>query len=90
MIFCPQQYTAFDQLKQRLLKGKMSKKTGTKSSPEALSAFSAFMLGAVSKCVATCLTYPAIRWMVNLNYFPLEFFTCITGAMEYDAKREKS
>jgi len=62
-LFPSQQYTAFDQLKQRLLKGKTSKKIGTKSSPEALSAFSAFMLGAVSKCVATCLTYPAIRWI---------------------------
>ncbi|XP_028773940.1 peroxisomal adenine nucleotide carrier 1 isoform X1 [Neltuma alba] len=61
------QYTAYDQLKQRLLKGKMSKKIGAKSSPEALSAFSAFMLGAVSKCVATCLTYPAIRCKVMIQ-----------------------
>ncbi|KAL1296221.1 hypothetical protein HN51_056952 [Arachis hypogaea] len=62
------QYTAFDQLKQRILKGKMSKKTGTtKSSPEALSAFSAFVLGAVSKCAATCLTYPAIRCKVMIQ-----------------------
>ncbi|KAK7280174.1 hypothetical protein RJT34_25236 [Clitoria ternatea] len=58
------QYTAYDQLKQRLLKGK---KTGTKSSSEALSAFSAFMLGAVSKCAATCLTYPAIRCKVMIQ-----------------------
>ncbi|WJX21042.1 NAD(+) salvage pathway protein [Trifolium repens] len=61
------QYTAFDQLKHRLLKGKMSKKTDTKSSPESLSAFSAFMLGAVSKCAATCLTYPAIRCKVTIQ-----------------------
>ncbi|KAG7996323.1 hypothetical protein I3843_01G153700 [Carya illinoinensis] len=61
------QYTVFDQLKQRLLKGKLSQKTGTESSPEALSAFSAFMLGAVSKCVATCLTYPAIRCKVMIQ-----------------------
>ncbi|ESW15208.1 hypothetical protein PHAVU_007G053600 [Phaseolus vulgaris] len=61
------QYTAYDQLKQRILKGKISKKTGTKSSPEALSAFSAFMLGAVSKCAATCLTYPAIRCKVMIQ-----------------------
>ncbi|KAI9114901.1 hypothetical protein K1719_013914 [Acacia pycnantha] len=61
------QYTAFDQLKQRLLEGKMNKKIGTKSSPEALSAFSAFMLGAVSKCAATCLTYPAIRCKVMIQ-----------------------
>lgn len=58
------QYTAYDQLKQRILKGK---RTGTKSSPEALSAFSAFMLGAVSKCAATCLTYPAIRCKVMIQ-----------------------
>ncbi|KAK7357511.1 hypothetical protein VNO80_16799 [Phaseolus coccineus] len=61
------QYTAYDQLKQRILKGKISKITGTKSSPEALSAFSAFMLGAVSKCAATCLTYPAIRCKVMIQ-----------------------
>ncbi|KAL2324365.1 hypothetical protein Fmac_023423 [Flemingia macrophylla] len=58
------QYTAYDQLKQRKLKGK---RTGTESSPEALSAFSAFMLGAVSKCAATCLTYPAIRCKVMIQ-----------------------
>ncbi|KAJ7954924.1 peroxisomal adenine nucleotide carrier 1-like [Quillaja saponaria] len=61
------QYTVFDQLKQRLLKRKLSKKTGTESSREALSALSAFMLGAVSKCVATCLTYPAIRCKVKIQ-----------------------
>ncbi|KAF5465662.1 hypothetical protein F2P56_015645 [Juglans regia] len=61
------EYTVFDQLKQRLLKGKPSQKTGTESSPEALSAFSAFTLGAVSKCVATCLTYPAIRCKVMIQ-----------------------
>lgn len=61
------QYTAFDQLKHRLLKGKMSKRTDAKSSPESLSAFNAFMLGAVSKCAATCLTYPAIRCKVMIQ-----------------------
>ncbi|CAJ1977252.1 unnamed protein product [Sphenostylis stenocarpa] len=61
------QYTAYDQLKQRILKGKISNRTGTKSSPESLSAFSAFMLGAVSKCAATCLTYPAIRCKVMIQ-----------------------
>ncbi|KAI4345595.1 hypothetical protein L6164_012701 [Bauhinia variegata] len=61
------QYTAFDQLKQRILKGKMSKKTGIKSSPEVLSAFTALMLGALSKCAATCLTYPAIRCKVMIQ-----------------------
>lgn len=61
------QYTVFDQLKQRLLSGQLSKRTGTESSPEALSAFSAFVLGAVSKCIASCLTYPAIRCKVMIQ-----------------------
>ncbi|KAB2599573.1 peroxisomal adenine nucleotide carrier 1-like [Pyrus ussuriensis x Pyrus communis] len=61
------QYTVFDQLKQRLLRGQLSKRTGTKSSPEALSALSAFVLGAVSKCIASCLTYPAIRCKVMIQ-----------------------
>ncbi|GMY27481.1 peroxisomal adenine nucleotide carrier 1-like [Fagus crenata] len=61
------QYTVFDQLKLRLLKAKLSKQAATESSPEALSAFSAFVLGAVSKCVASCLTYPAIRCKVMIQ-----------------------
>ncbi|KAL8486346.1 hypothetical protein ACS0TY_023150 [Phlomoides rotata] len=61
------QYTAFDQLKQRLLKDKLKKGGGDVTSPEALSAFSAFMLGAVSKCIATCITYPAIRCKVMIQ-----------------------
>ncbi|XP_050218348.1 peroxisomal adenine nucleotide carrier 2-like [Mercurialis annua] len=61
------QYTAFDQLKQRLLQKKLSIKSVTDSSPESLSAFSAFVLGAVSKCFATCITYPAIRCKVMLQ-----------------------
>lgn len=61
------QYTVFDQLKQRLLKQQLSKRSITDSSPEALSALSAFVLGAVSKCVATCITYPAIRCKVMLQ-----------------------
>uniref|UniRef100_A0A5B7BUL2 Putative peroxisomal adenine nucleotide carrier 1 n=1 Tax=Davidia involucrata TaxID=16924 RepID=A0A5B7BUL2_DAVIN len=59
------QYTVFDQLKLRLLKGKGNKTE--KGSPEALSAFSAFMLGAVSKSIATFLTYPAIRCKVMIQ-----------------------
>ncbi|OVA05495.1 Mitochondrial carrier protein [Macleaya cordata] len=61
------QYTVFDQLKRRLLKGQRSQKIATESSPEALSAFSAFVLGAVSKSIATCLTYPAIRCKVMIQ-----------------------
>ncbi|KAI3459364.1 hypothetical protein Pfo_016027 [Paulownia fortunei] len=61
------QYTAFDQLKQRLLKQQMRKKRGDVTSAEALSAFSAFLLGAVSKCIATCVTYPAIRCKVMIQ-----------------------
>ncbi|KAL6132688.1 hypothetical protein ACLB2K_064927 [Fragaria x ananassa] len=60
------QYTVFDQLKQRVLKRKQDKPTKG-SSPEALSAFSAFVLGAVSKTVATVLTYPAIRCKVMIQ-----------------------
>ncbi|KAK2972485.1 hypothetical protein RJ640_017657, partial [Escallonia rubra] len=59
-------YTVFDQLKQRLLKRKQNK-AEKGSSPEALSAFSAFVLGAVSKSIATVLTYPAIRCKVMIQ-----------------------
>lgn len=56
----------------------MSNKNGTESSPEALSALSAFVLGALSKCIATCLTYPAVRYFyINLYSamtFPLHDF----------------
>ncbi|GMP56572.1 hypothetical protein CsSME_00021002 [Camellia sinensis var. sinensis] len=61
------QYTVFDQLKQRLQRGQLSKKLGTESSSDSLSAVSAFVLGAVSKCIATCLTYPAIRCKVMIQ-----------------------
>ncbi|KZV30588.1 peroxisomal adenine nucleotide carrier 1-like [Dorcoceras hygrometricum] len=61
------QYTVFDQLKQRLIKNKTSKARDDIPSPEALSAFSAFVLGAVSKCISTCLTYPAIRCKVMIQ-----------------------
>lgn len=60
------QYTVFEQLKYRLLKP-------TKGVPDAdaapilLSAFSAFVLGALSKTVATILTYPAIRSKVLIQ-----------------------
>ncbi|KAI7733182.1 hypothetical protein M8C21_005446, partial [Ambrosia artemisiifolia] len=60
------QYTVFDQLKQKLLDRKL-KKAGNGSSPESLSAFSAFLLGAVSKSIATVLTYPAIRCKVMIQ-----------------------
>ncbi|XP_073287140.1 peroxisomal adenine nucleotide carrier 1-like [Primulina huaijiensis] len=61
------QYTVFDQLKQRLLKNRMSEQRGGVSTPETLSAFSAFVVGAVSKCIATCITYPAIRCKVMIQ-----------------------
>lgn len=60
------QYTVFDQLKQRLLREKLDKRDNG-SSPEALSAFTAFVLGAVSKSIATFLTYPAIRCKVMIQ-----------------------
>ncbi|KAJ3676292.1 hypothetical protein LUZ60_003704 [Juncus effusus] len=59
------QYTVFDQLKQRHL-NRQSKLSG-EPSKLALSAFSAFLLGAVSKTVATVLTYPAIRCKVMIQ-----------------------
>ncbi|GAV63170.1 Mito_carr domain-containing protein [Cephalotus follicularis] len=60
------QYTVFDQLKQRIVK-RNQKKAAKGSSPEALSAFSAFVLGAISKSIATFLTYPAIRCKVVIQ-----------------------
>ncbi|XVF06109.1 hypothetical protein REPUB_Repub06bG0019600 [Reevesia pubescens] len=60
------QYTVFDQLKQRLLKQKL-KESDNGSSPVVLSAFTAFLLGAISKSIATVLTYPAIRCKVMIQ-----------------------
>ncbi|KAE8678959.1 Peroxisomal adenine nucleotide carrier 1 [Hibiscus syriacus] len=60
------QYTVFDQLKQRLLKQK-SNKADHASSPVVLSAFTAFLLGAISKSIATIITYPAIRCKVMIQ-----------------------
>ncbi|CAI0551446.1 unnamed protein product [Linum tenue] len=51
------QYTVFDQLKLKFLKGNQA----------SLSAFTAFLLGALSKSIATCLTYPAIRCKVMIQ-----------------------
>ncbi|CAN6469138.1 unnamed protein product [Victoria cruziana] len=64
------QYTVFDQLKQRLLKHQKSNRTDLTReapSPQALSAFSAFLLGALSKCIATFCTYPAIRCKATIQ-----------------------
>ncbi|PPR97349.1 hypothetical protein GOBAR_AA23322 [Gossypium barbadense] len=60
------QFTVFDQLKQRLLKQKL-KEADHDSSPVVLSAFAAFLVGAISKSVATILTYPAIRCKVMIQ-----------------------
>ncbi|KAJ7977982.1 peroxisomal adenine nucleotide carrier 1 [Quillaja saponaria] len=59
------QYTVFDQLKQKVLIGKQNRDRG--SSPEALSATTAFLLGAISKSIATILTYPAIRCKIMIQ-----------------------
>jgi hypothetical protein len=57
------QYTVFDQLKNRVLANNQTiAEKGV--SPASLSAFMAFLLGAVSKSIATCLTYPAIRYII--------------------------
>ncbi|CAN6337707.1 unnamed protein product [Urochloa humidicola] len=63
------QYTAFDQLKQRIIQRQRRKNGGSAedNSRVALSAFSAFLLGAVSKSIATVLTYPLIRCKVMIQ-----------------------
>ncbi|KAK1315670.1 Peroxisomal adenine nucleotide carrier 1 [Acorus calamus] len=64
------QYTAFDQLKQRAIRRQKLSNDGKvpiETSLQALSAFSAFLLGAVSKSIATVLTYPAIRCKVMIQ-----------------------
>ncbi|CAK7340725.1 unnamed protein product [Dovyalis caffra] len=58
------QYTVFDQLKQKLLK---TNKNNAEKTAVTLSAFSAFVLGALSKSIATFLTYPAIRCKVVIQ-----------------------
>ncbi|KAL3538083.1 hypothetical protein ACH5RR_001449 [Cinchona calisaya] len=60
------QYTVFDQLKQKLLTSKQGNNENG-SSPVVLSALSAFVLGALSKSIATVLTYPAIRCKVMIQ-----------------------
>lgn len=59
------QYTVYDQLKQRVLRRQTVHST-TKSEND-LSALSAFLLGAVSKSIATFVTYPAIRCKVMIQ-----------------------
>lgn len=61
------QYTVFDQLKQRLIQHKQRQTLASGSSPESLSAFSAFLVGAISKTVATIITYPLIRCKVMIQ-----------------------
>ncbi|KAH9620662.1 hypothetical protein KSS87_020384 [Heliosperma pusillum] len=61
------QYTVFDQLKNKLLISKLAKNPDSESSPQALAASTAFLLGALSKSIATCLTYPAIRCKVVIQ-----------------------
>lgn len=70
------QFTVFDQLKNRLLKKKQDK-AGNGSSPEALSASSAFALGAISKTIATILTYPAIRCIICSQSFTYQKNVCL-------------
>lgn len=62
------QYTVFEQLKDFLLRPEVAVEVvGTgkavcKSSPKVLTAFQAFLVGALAKTTATVLTYPAIRY----------------------------
>jgi len=68
------QYTVFDQLKQRIIQRQRRKNGGSAddNSRVALSAFSAFLLGAVSKSIATVLTYPLIRCKVMIQAADLD------------------
>lgn len=72
------QYTVFEQLKDRILASKKVKNIAngrrassesefSGTSPVVLSALTAFLLGALSKTVATVITYPAIRCKVLLQ-----------------------
>lgn len=68
------QYTVFEQLKTRLLQwnssssaSKGSKSARASAPPAVLSAAAAFLLGALSKTIATVLTYPAIRCKVLMQ-----------------------
>lgn len=70
------QYTVFDQLKHRVLKNNANKaEKGV--SPASLSALMAFLLGAISKSIATCLTYPAIRCIIIpfILFWPLNLLS---------------
>ena len=60
------QFTAFDQIRRRLLAIRVASSPGVKASME-LSALDAFVLGAASKGFATALTYPAIRAKVLIQ-----------------------
>eukprot|EP00271_Cylindrocystis_brebissonii_P005026 TRINITY_DN1697_c0_g5_i1.p1 TRINITY_DN1697_c0_g5~~TRINITY_DN1697_c0_g5_i1.p1 ORF type:complete len:451 (-),score=88.01 TRINITY_DN1697_c0_g5_i1:1392-2744(-) len=74
------QYTVFEQLKERLLtrehQRRARRQVAAKAkagfveqvlAPVALSAFSAFVLGALSKTIATVITYPLIRCKVLMQ-----------------------
>ncbi|KAG0605365.1 hypothetical protein M758_9G052700 [Ceratodon purpureus] len=66
------QYTVFEQLKDFLLRPEVVVEVvGTervrKTSPKVLTAFQAFLVGALAKTVATILTYPAIRAKIMLQ-----------------------
>eukprot|EP00475_Leptophrys_vorax_P011447 TRINITY_DN17990_c0_g2_i1.p1 TRINITY_DN17990_c0_g2~~TRINITY_DN17990_c0_g2_i1.p1 ORF type:complete len:394 (-),score=16.99 TRINITY_DN17990_c0_g2_i1:429-1565(-) len=58
------QYTVFEQLKGRMLRRSASSDS---KAPAALSALSAFLLGALAKTIATVATYPAIRCKVMMQ-----------------------
>lgn len=63
------QYTVFEQIKQRMLQRRLSKTVVESAVAEigpgpSLTMLAAFLLGALSKTVATILTYPAIRLAV--------------------------
>lgn len=65
------QYTVFEQLKNRLVRTQRAQAAAMgnpeSASPVVLSALVAFLLGALSKTIATIVTYPAIRCKVLLQ-----------------------
>eukprot|EP00250_Pteridium_aquilinum_P024454 c290_g1_i1 orf=234-1226(+) len=70
------QYTVFEQLKNRLIAKHRAESAAMGhldgASPVVLSAFAAFLLGALSKTVATVVTYPAIRCKILLQVAELQ------------------
>ncbi|KAH9314894.1 hypothetical protein KI387_023521 [Taxus chinensis] len=86
------QYTVFEQLKRRLLtKQKRHQNVSVieDSSPVVISAFAAFLLGALSKTAATVVTYPAIRCKVMIQRAETDEENKLLTNGEFREKRPK-